>query len=501
MNKKQTIITIFICLIFIILIGINQKNNVNYHFSSSLYQVYLEGKTIGYIKDDNELYDLINQEQQSIKEEYQVESVYPPSSFNIVKINTFDNELTSVNDIYEKIEKEDNFTIKGYIITIKSTDEDKKDITINVINKELFENALYNFVTAFVTEEDYRDYLNNTQEDLTSVDSIIEKMYFEETVTIKEGFISVKDEIFTDEAELTQYLLFGDNANIINYKVELGDTIPSIAEKYELNTQEFLIANPTYRDEDTLLVVGSTVNVTLVNPLLTFICDMQKIEEVETIFLKSTIVDVTQDAGYEEISQAGVTGLTRFTEKYQIKNGEPSQEVIVINKEIIREKVDQITIIGKRTYYSSTGSYVNVGIDWGWPTLPNYVITSYYGQRSQYEFHRGIDISGTGGLNSPIYAAASGTVVQSADACGKGCGLWSNGTYVIIAHGYNYYTYYGHLNKRYVEVGDIVTKGQVIGGMGETGRAFGIHLHFGFAIGEPYKGSYSYLNPLTTIYK
>ena len=67
----------------------------------------------------------------------------------------------------------------------------------------------------------------------------------------------------------------------------------------------------------------------------------------------------------------------------------------------------------------------------------------------------------------------------------------------VLAYQNNYHTMYAHLNSINVSVGQTVSKGTIIGKMGETGRATGVHLHFSVSIGEPYSSSYKYLNPLT----
>ena len=52
------------------------------------------------------------------------------------------------------------------------------------------------------------------------------------------------------------------------------------------------------------------------------------------------------------------------------------------------------------------------------------------------------------------------------------------GNRVIINHGYNYKTIYAHLKDVKVKAGDIVTRGQVVGTLGSTGRSTGPHLHY-----------------------
>ncbi len=93
------------------------------------------------------------------------------------------------------------------------------------------------------------------------------------------------------------------------------------------------------------------------------------------------------------------------------------------------------------------------------------------------KFHSGhyaIDIANK--LNTPIYAAAGGTVMKSEDGWNYGYGR-----YIVVDHGNEIETLYAHLNARKVEVGDEIKTGELIGLMGNSGKVFGptgIHLHF-----------------------
>jgi murein DD-endopeptidase MepM/ murein hydrolase activator NlpD len=101
--------------------------------------------------------------------------------------------------------------------------------------------------------------------------------------------------------------------------------------------------------------------------------------------------------------------------------------------------------------------------------------TSGYGVRSDpfrgaAAMHAGIDLSGP--LGTPIYATADGTVTTAE---------WNSGGYgnlVKIDHGRGIETRYGHLSAYIVSRGQRVTRGQLIGRMGSTGRSTGSHLHY-----------------------
>ncbi len=482
MNKRSIIITILITSIVGLILLLSNMTDKILTRANLKYQVYLSGEKIGIIESVDELYNLIDQNQTSIKSTYNVENVYPPTNLKVVAINTYDNTSDSINEVYDRIEQADDFTIRGYVITIK--DEDT-NYTINVLDKNTFINATLRVVNAFLEEDEYDNYINNTQEEIVDTGRLIEDMYFTEDITIKEAYISVNEKIYTDEVELSQFLLFGSDPDNEYYTVKLGDTIASIANDNQLNVEEFLIANPTYKSEDTILRVGDEVNVTLIEPQITFVYELYEISDEIVYYEKETVRDNSRPYGFSEVTTAGRNGIERYQETYTVTNGERSQEAEVELIATIQEVQNEITTVGPTSGgISNNQNPVNLNGAWAWPTNRGYVITSYRGWRWG-RMHEGIDISGAGNFGSLIYAAAGGTVIRVNNSCpsqgqgyGDTCG-GGMGNEVIIDHGNGYITTYAHLHQTVlVSVGDTVSRGEKIGYMGNSGSSTGAHLHF-----------------------
>lgn len=102
-------------------------------------------------------------------------------------------------------------------------------------------------------------------------------------------------------------------------------------------------------------------------------------------------------------------------------------------------------------------------------------ITSPFGARQdpingEGEFHTGIDIGAP--IGAPVRAAADGNVIEAALTSG------GYGREIMIDNGHDIDTLYAHLSKIAVVPGQHVTRGQVIGYVGESGHATGPHLHY-----------------------
>ena len=108
------------------------------------------------------------------------------------------------------------------------------------------------------------------------------------------------------------------------------------------------------------------------------------------------------------------------------------------------------------------------------PLQAPFRMTSGFGLRAdpftgQPSLHEGVDLVAE--VGAPVLATASGTVSRS-EHSGE-LGQW-----VEVTHAHGFATRYGHLHRRAVEVGQVVARGSLLGGLGNSGRSSGPHLHY-----------------------
>ncbi len=116
-------------------------------------------------------------------------------------------------------------------------------------------------------------------------------------------------------------------------------------------------------------------------------------------------------------------------------------------------------------------------------------LSSGFGIRERND-HKGIDIAASGTV--PIVAAADGVVIRSYYST-------SYGNCIFISHSINgqiYTTVYAHMRQRIASEGQVVSKGQQIGIMGNTGASYGQHLHFELHRGEWNISKSNAINPV-----
>lgn len=234
---------------------------------------------------------------------------------------------------------------------------------------------------------------------------------------------------------------------VLDYKVVSGDTLSTIAEKYGITVDSIRWANNMDSDS---LTSGEVLKIPPVAGVI------HKVKEGDTIntIAKKYKVDPQNILNYpfNEFADLDTYALT-VGQTLIVPGGVMPQSVTYV-----QSQPQQPVLPGSASPNAPGGSGQLM-----WPT--NGVITQY-----PIWYHMALDIANPAA--PPVMAADSGTVILVKYL------KYDYGQHVMIDHGGGISTLYGHLSEIYVRVGDKVSRGQVIGRMGSTGRSTGTHLHF-----------------------
>ncbi len=196
----------------------------------------------------------------------------------------------------------------------------------------------------------------------------------------------------------------------------------------------------------------------------------------------STMSSLEGQYGEIEKVMAGIdkssSAYKNYINKLEAENAAADAEIDRILKDYYATQNQQSTTRLPASNVAPGESYQGSG-SWYWPIGNTWCyISSKYGYRdaniSGWSFHGGIDLAGGNGKlhGAPVYATRAGYVIAAVTS-NTGYGI-----YVLVDHGDGYSSLYAHMSARYVEVGNYVTQGQMIGRVGNTGNSRGAHLHF-----------------------
>lgn len=228
---------------------------------------------------------------------------------------------------------------------------------------------------------------------------------------------------------------------VISYKVETGDTLSTIAEKFGVTTDTVKWANPELKGEK--VVIGQEISIPPVTGLVI------KVTKGETIYsiAKKYKTEAQKILNWPFNDFADLDNFTLLAGQFLvIPDGVMPEAQPVYSPQMI----------------ASVGAVPGSG-QFIWPTQ---------GTISQrpVSYHMALDIANRS--LPPIYASDAGKVVKVERA------RYGYGWHVIIDHQNGFQTLYGHMSDIYVSEGQGVSKGSVIGKVGSTGRSTGPHLHF-----------------------
>ena len=144
---------------------------------------------------------------------------------------------------------------------------------------------------------------------------------------------------------------------------------------------------------------------------------------------------------------------------------------------------------GSASDRGSGNSSAGGGSSGGVSPVPGAVIGAHFGEYGSWSrYHTGLDFRASYG--TPIRAVKAGVVLYAGNS-----GDWA-GNHVAIKHADGMTTMSSHMSSMAVSAGQTVSAGQVIGHVGQTGRAFGAHLHFElYPAGVKYGDVYKAINP------
>ena len=471
------------------------------NFFSIALEVTINDNVVGYVSNEQEYHAILNQVEadiqtqldKSVNSDAADATVVPNKDLSDQKQNIVVNATEhEAEEGEEELPTLSSLNLEGESYALTTTAKYSLSLVrkIDLATEEDLYTDVYNAVSELVgtnwglyidgelkAATTSKELLDGVLEDIRKpyeTDEENSRIEFVEDVVVKKGMFA--SDMIKDEAQL-QAMFETDSDNPAYYTCKDGDYLSTIAEKFDMTTAQLKALNPDVKE--TAIYPGLRLNIAAPDIYL-------RVKTVKTeVYTESIDFGVKREnndelyVGTTKTKSEGVKGERKVTADITYVDGQRVSKKIV-ETEVLKKPVDKVIYVGTKKRASSGGGgngYVGGNFSQGSgsssgslsnPLPGSYVSCGWYG----YAGHRAVDLCIRGGtLNAPVCAADGGTVIFSG---------WSGGygNMIKIQHANGMVTAYAHLNTRYVQVGDKVSKGQMIGRAGSTGNSTGPHLHF-----------------------
>ncbi len=415
-------------------------NNINY-----VLRVNYDGDVIGYVNSESEYYIAEAKMKERIIDDdiRNFKTVKPSFDMIIVDRKKTTDIDTLTNRILERVSTEVQACDGIYIDDI--------------------------FLGAVEDGNEFLLYINSILDEYRGEDDY-ERIEFQKKITVKNGIYplsSVKTILeLKDSIESNQRMMK-------TVKVNNGETLEIIATNNNTTVDDILKLNPqlTERMKESEkdipeLYLGETLAIDNVELNLGIKLTKREVYQESIDYGTEYIDDNRYPTSYVEVVSNGREGRQEVVADVVYIDGEKVSETR-LKETVLREPKNAVKKRGTLLPQQFMPDGSDKSQSFMWPVDGGRLTCGFYG----YAGHTGMDIGAPFG--TPIFASKAGTVKYATNYV-----IWPYGKRVDIDHGQGTVTRYAHMSTVLVNAGQYVRKGQLLGYMGATGNAYGVHLHF-----------------------
>ena len=417
----------------IVMVAVGVLSLFNY---ATGYEYSYHGKVLGVVKDQSDVYSVLEVVSKQLSEEHDVNiSIEQSSDIEFRKVVTVNRDIDNMEEVLSRLTYMKDINVTAYGIFING-----KRAAVLPTQAEA-DGVLAGLLEKFSTAKNGIRY---------------ESVSFQEDVAVQE--VSAKLGNLQRAAAVSKNLLSEEVSEKVHV-VAAGDTKSSVAKLYGLTVAKLEAGNPSIKGRN--LTAGEKLTIQQTEPVI-HVATVEK-ATYNVAIAHSTVKKDNPNAykGINTVKTTGKNGVTSVVARVIRVNGSETGRV-VLKETVTKEPVTEVILIGSKPIPPTMGDghFIN--------PCPAGRLTSTFGYRWG-RMHWGVDLACP--VGSTVRAADGGTVVFTG---------WNGaqGYTIEINHQNGFLTRYCHLSKILVHVGQKVYEGQTIARSGNTGYSTGPHLHF-----------------------